>query len=182
MVYILLSSLLLNVAMVVINIAELLPVEEFSNEWTRTNRMLALTDVGADVIFSVPYGVMKSFSPWELFGYSLVATWLVTSLSAMLMYVVSLWGGRVAAYGVTACFVLMPQFISQVLIMYGDDHGIIYFTPAEWVRCERWGSAANLNGPDMIYIVVACALLWVILGMVGSFKINKMDFKSDREE
>lgn len=181
-VYILLSSFLLNVSLLVISVAELLSVADFSNEWTKAARMIALTDAGSEMMFGIDYGMIKSFSPWGLLGRSFLTGWLVTAVVAMFMYVASLWGKKALAYGIAACVVMLPQFTVQVLEMFGPHRKTVYFSPAEWVRCSKWASQANQAGPDMVYITVACLMLLLLLGVAGGYKISRTDWNTGEDE
>lgn len=180
-IYILLSSFLLNLSLLVISVVEMFSVADFSNEWTKAGRMIALTDAGSEMMFGIDYGIIKSFSPWGLLGRSLFTGWLVTAVIAMFMYVASLWGKRVLAYGLTACVVMLPQFTTQVLEWFHPQPKIIYFSPAEWVRCRKWASQANQTGPDMVYITVACLMLFLLLSVFGSYKISRTDWNTGED-
>lgn len=181
MVYIILSSFLLNVSLVLISIIEIFPVADFSNEWTKASRMVALTDAGSEMMFGIDYGLIKSFSPWELFGRSFLIGWLVTMILAVFMYVVSLWGSRAFAYGLTACVAMLPQFTAQVLEWFHPVPKLLYFSPAEWVRCSKWAGRGNPTGLDMIYITAACVMIYLLLFVLGGYKISRTDWNMEEE-
>lgn len=181
-VYIVFSSLILNLVMVLISILLMLPAGDFSSQWTSASRMAALTSAGEGLSVSMDYGVMKSFLPWEFMLDSFLASWMVTMAAAMLMYTVSLWGNRILAYGITAALLFLPQFTSQVLIMFGSFPNVVWFSPADWVRCSQWRSRAKEAGPDMAYIVVACLMLMAVMYLAGNFRINRMDWDTGEEE
>lgn len=173
-VYIFISSFLLVFCTEVITVLHMLPVGEFSNEWNAVCRTLALTDAGNCIYFGLDYAVMKQFTPFELFLYGFMSSWAVVMFFGMLMYTVSLCGGRIWAYAVSAAVIFIPQV--SFLMMFHSE--VIYFSPAEWMRCRWWRGEANPAGPDMLYILVAAGLLILILSAIAEWKISRTDWES----
>lgn len=172
MAYILISSFLLTLSLTVISLMDLFPVAYFENEWNDVCRTLALTDAGNMMDFSIVYSVIKDFSPFRFFLYGFISCWVVTAFFGMLMYTVSLLSGRVLAYAVSAAIMFLPQL--AFLTMFHSE--VVYFSPAEWMRCRWWRGTANPAGLDLIYIVVAGSLLFFVFAAIADWKINKIDW------
>ncbi|MBO5303507.1 MAG: hypothetical protein J6A92_05600 [Lachnospiraceae bacterium] len=176
--YIFISSFLLVLCAEVLTMIHVLPIGEFSNTWNKVSRTIALTDIGNSIYFGLDYTVMKQFSPIELFVYGFLSTQAVVMFFGMLMYTVSLCGGRIWAYTVSAAVLFIPQI--TFLMMFHSD--ISYFSPAEWMRCKWWRGEANPAGMDLLYIILATGVLLVVLSVIAEWKVQKADWEAKNDK
>lgn len=169
--YILGSSFLLTVSLLLISLVEASPVGRPALVWDSAIKTVGLTG-GNMVEFKIPYQILKTYLPLPLMGYTLLLDWGVIMFLGLLMYVISMYGRRTLACVAAILVVLLPSINMWV------GGRLIYYSPLSWLDCSNWRIGYDNAKPDMVYMLTALLFADVFLAMLSQRRVTKMEWKT----
>lgn len=112
----------------------LFPHIEWTNEWGKVLRTLAVTDAGENYSFSfsIYYDIFNKYSPLQLMGVTIIVLTLISALLGMVMFVIALYVNRTLAVAVSALFCLMFYMVLNVHIKF--RYRLALFIPTIWAK------------------------------------------------
>lgn len=170
--YIVMSAFIISGIFWIVSFLEVFTVSRVSPVWGSVLKTLSLTQ-GQSLFFQIPYGVMKEYSPMELFGIIFILNWLVIMFLGLLMYVISLYGHKFLA-GIIA---IVIAFMPSVDILLGNM--LVYYSPVSWLACNNWRIGYDPEKPGLSYIVVALLFLNFLLIVYGQKKAGQMEWRDE---
>lgn len=181
---IVIRSLTLVCFTAVCTIATLFPRIEFSNEWGKVLRTVAMTDImrGYGEKYTIYYEIFNRYSPLQLMGVSILLCTLLCSFIGIFMFAVSLWWNRIAAVALAGAMEILLFFVLNSHPAVRST--VALFVPVIWAEVAQ--IATPLMGwywlPSVSYMLgVLCGLL-VVLSLLILVKVRTTEFPWESED
>lgn len=164
--YILLSSLIFVLYLVISSIACVFPNVSFQHEWGRVYLTLSQTNAASYSIFPVSYGIQQEFSATTAMVFSSLLLWLEFSLIGETMFFLSLIISKRLGTFVGIVLSFFPALSSIV-----GKPAIYYFLPTTWAGLNNIQvSDSSLQYPSLSFALSILVLLDTIIGLSIIYK------------
>lgn len=174
--YIVESSIAFAVVLFLVTILVTIPTIKFSNEWGELIRTVSVDNSIMGAFFSADAFILNRYSPLKLLLYVLSIDALAFVLIGMMTFVFSLIWGRKMGYILTIVVIYLPTIILRHV-----EGELVYFSPFSWLDMNFWRTGYDLNRPSMTYIVAVLLLLILLLGIIGIFQVQRLDWNVEEE-
>lgn len=178
---IVLLSAALSIIELIFSIIMLLPHLEWTAEWGKLYNSLAMTNAGLE------YNV-KMFFSYELINENnaittllifLAVMCLVTSLTGIFMFTVSIWINRMAAVLAGSFLAILPVVFAN---LYLYQEWISFVSPFSWLNLLLVYGKVCQNSPSLTWITVVSISSAVILCLISFIGIQKKEINWTEEE
>lgn len=175
------------VAVVLTVVCSILPILthlEWTNEWGKVLKTLALQERGMDYPFQyiIYYEIMNEYTPLQLMCLTIIIITLVSALLGMLMFVLSLYINRTLAVAFDVLLCLMLFLVLNAIPSYRRDFA--WFIPTAWGKIAQ--SATPSMGyyllPPMWYMLLAPTIAIIVCGILAVRKVKRMEFNWVNED
>lgn len=165
LLYIWSGSLIFAVVLWLMSFAQILPNVEWTAEWGRVLRTLALTNAGANYLHgNASYSIVRDYAPVAA---NLICIALVTAQAALVGSVIFTLNAatRSQGWGVAAGIGLSMILGLESMVVGNVPKAIVmHFLPSGWVNLDQISLSASSSYPDYAYILTAlssiCAALY----------------------
>lgn len=173
---IIISAVLLMGAVFLMTELVLFPHASWENDWGKVIYTLSLTDIGEkyNVLLYFSYDIIKTYTPFQLVGKTLLIGILSISFLGNMMFMLSIYFSRTAALFAAS---LETAFIIMSENMYLFPQ-MVFFSPLSWIRLDKmlYLFQKNLPAPDiseMVLYLAGANLICIVLTLI---KIRSIEY------
>ncbi|MBD5560126.1 MAG: hypothetical protein HDQ87_07215 [Clostridia bacterium] len=167
LLYIWTGSFIFAVMLWLMGFVQILPDIEWSAEWGRVLKTLALTEAGANYLHgSALYSVVRDYTPLAA---NLICLALVTMQAALIGSVIFTLNAatRSQGWGVAAGIGLAVILGLESMVVGAVPKAIVmHFLPSGWVNLDQISLSTSSSYPNYAYILTVLGCIYVILYVV----------------
>lgn len=157
---------------------------EFTNDWGKLLRTIAMTNAGEqfNLTYPVYYEIFSEFTPVQLMAIVIIICTLIATLLALLMFAVCLYINRIASVAIGTAWIVLLFFVLNTnrLLRYK----IAKVVPVIWTEVARIATAelGYYWLPSIPYMLVFLLAGIAILSIAILWKTRTMEFYWEDED
>ena len=179
LLYILFTSFLYTIINYVITVLSFLPYIDFTNDWGKVIRTLAMNptsayEKGIQLTVVVNSSIVTSFTAIEATLISLGLFFLVTLFMGTIIFSLNLVVGKMCGTIVAGILVFVSYFSIYVGRLTIGYH-VFYFSPLNWSSLQYIDWYHSGESPSFLYAVLFLLVISIILGVISVVSFSRKD-------
>ncbi len=162
---------------------------ELTDEWGKVVYSLASERVlfsefilENNLDFRFYYEILEEFTPIQLMGITVLLCTLICTFLGMIMFLLSLFAGRVIAVSGALVFVVLLFFVQNVPSAYKQT--LSYFVPTYWaeVALIATPSSGYYRLPSLAYMFSFLIITLIVLSVIICLRVKHIEFNWEDED